>query len=320
MKRLRIFLGALTACGPATAGFAVDLDGRYAAYDPVPGIEGTLKSEGSDTLANLMALWSEGYLSKYPKVRMEIAGTESADAPPALIRGKAQFGPMARAMTSAERDSFEEKFGYKPTQLRVALETLAVFVNKENPLTCLSFGQIDEIFSRSHLRGGKNAASWGDLGVKGEWATQPITAYGPPSRDSASSYFREVTMLDGDIKDSVKTQPNPWKLVQAIAADKYAIGYTRIGYRGKGVKALQLDAGDGKCVDATQANAYSGAYPVSRFLYLYVDRAPGKPLDPLRGEFLRYVLSSEGQADTSKDGFFPMPFIFAREELGKIGG
>lgn len=319
MKRLHVFIGAVTVCSTATASFAVDLDGRYAPYEPVPAVAGTLKSEGSNALGNLMALWSEGFLSKYPDVSIEVTGNDSADAAPALIRGKAQLAPMARAMNSAESDSFEDKFGYKPTQLRVALETLAVFVNKDNPVSCLSFTQLDAVFSRYHRRGGKDATTWGDVGVTGDGASQLIIAYGHPSRSSMQNYFKETVLLDGDYKDSVKVQPDPWVLVQSVAADRYAIGFARIGYRGKGVKALQIDAGDGKCVAATQENAYSSAYPVTRFLYFYVNKNPSKLIDLLHGEFLRYVLSSEGQADTSKDGFSPMPYVFAREELRKLG-
>lgn len=319
MKRIGALLGALTVLATATSAFAIDLDSRYTPYQPVTGVSGSLKSVGSDTLNNLMALWAEAYRAKYPTVQIEIEGKGSSTAPPALIAGTSQFGPMSRPMKDAESDAFEAKYGYKPTQVKVAVDTLAVFVNKDNPVSCLSFSQIDAIFSKSHLTGAKSAETWGDVGVGGEWASKPISAFGRNSASGTYGYFKEVTMLNGDYKDTVKEQPGSSAVVQGVAADKFAIGYSGIGYKTADVKAVQVAGRDGKCVEPNQANAYTGAYPITRFLYIYVNKNPSEPLDPLRGEFLRFVLSGDGQADTSKDGYFPMPYVFAQQELAKLG-
>lgn len=319
MKRIGALLGALTVFATATSAFAIDLDSRYAPYQPVTGVSGSLKSVGSDTLNNLMALWAEGYRAKYPTVQIEIEGKGSSTAPPALIAGTSHFGPMSRPMKDAEMDSFEAKYGYKPTEVKVAVDTLAIFVHKDNPVSCLSFSQIDAIFSKSHLTGSKDAVTWGDVGVGGEWASKPISAFGRNSASGTYGYFKEVTMLNGDFKDTVKEQPGSSAVVQGVAADKFAIGYSGIGYKTADVKAVQVAGRDGKCVEPTQQNAYTGAYPVTRFLYVYVNKNPSEPLDPVRGEFLRFVLSGDGQVDTQKDGYYPMPYVFAQQELAKLG-
>jgi phosphate transport system substrate-binding protein len=319
MKRIGIFLGALAVSITATSAFAIDIDSRYQPYQPTTGVSGSLKSIGSDTLNNLMTLWSEDFRAKYPTVKIEVEGKGSSTAPPALIAGTSQMGPMSRPMKAAEIDSFEQKYGYKPTAVRVAVDTLAVFVHKDNPLTCLSLTQIDGIFSKSRLSGSPAITTWGDLGLTGEWAGKPISLFGRNSASGTYGYFKEVAMVNGDYKDTVKEQPGSSAVVQGVAADKFAMGYSGIGYKTADVKAVQVSGRDGQCQEANQKNAYTGAYPITRFLYIYVNKNPSAPLEPLRGEFFRYLLSLDGQEDTSKDGYFPMPYVFAQQELGKLG-
>lgn len=319
MKRIGAFLGALAVSLTATSVFAIDLDNRYQSYQPTTGVSGSLKSIGSDTLNNLMTLWAEGYKAQYPSVKIEIEGKGSSTAPPALIAGTSQFGPMSRPMKAAEIDSFEGKYGYKPTQVRVAVDTLAVFVHKDNPVSCLSLTQLDGIFSKSRLSGSPAIATWGQLGLTGEWASKPISLFGRNSASGTYGYFKEVAMVNGDYSDTVKEQPGSSAVVQGVAADKFAIGYSGIGYKTADVKAVQISGRDGQCYEANQQNAYHGSYPITRFLYVYVNKNPSSALDPLRGEFLRYVMSLEGQQITVKDGYFPMPYVFAQQELGKLG-
>ncbi len=319
MKRIGAFLGALAVSLTATSAFAIDLDSRYQSYQPTTGVSGSLKSIGSDTLNNLMTLWAEGYKAQYPSVKIEIEGKGSSTAPPALIAGTSQFGPMSRPMKAAEIDSFEGKYGYKPTQVRVAVDTLAVFVHKDNPVSCLSLTQIDGIFSKSRLSGSPAITTWGQLGLTGEWASKPISLFGRNSASGTYGYFKEVAMVNGDYSDSVKEQPGSSAVVQGVAADMFAIGYSGIGYKTADVKAVQIAGRDGQCYEANQQNAYHGSYPITRFLYVYVNKNPSGALDPLRGEFLRYVMSLDGQQITVKDGYFPMPYVFAQQELGKLG-
>jgi phosphate transport system substrate-binding protein len=313
---------ALMVClGAANPARAVDVDPKLIVYKPVSGVSGNLKSIGSDTLNNLMALWAEGFKSAYPNVKIEIEGKGSTTAPPALISGTAHFGPMSRPMKSKEVDGFEKKYGYKPTAVRTAVDALAVFVHKDNPIKCLSMQQVDAIFSKTRKGGiDKDIATWGDAGLTGEWASKPISLYGRNSASGTYGYFKEEALFKGDYKDSVKEQPGSSTVVQGVASDKYAIGYSGIGYKTADVRAVPLAKKTGdKCFEAGAENAYAGTYPLARFLYVYVNKNPNQGLDPLRREFVRYVLSKEGQLATVKDGYFPVSKHLVDQDLKTLG-
>jgi phosphate transport system substrate-binding protein len=304
----------------AAPSLALEVDSKIQPYGKVSGVSGSIKSVGSDTLNNLMTLWSEGYRAAYPAVRIEIEGKGSSTAPPALIQGTSHFGPMSRAMKSKESDAFEKKFGYKPSRVRVAVDALAVFVNKDNPIQCLSMQQLDAIFSKTRKGGAdKDLRTWGDLGVKGEWASKPISLYGRNSASGTYGYFESKALFKGDYKDSVKEQPGSSAVVQGVASDKYAIGYSGVGYKTADVRTVPLAGDDGACYDANAENAYSGDYPLARFLFIYVNKNPNVDLDPLRGEFIKYVFSKEGQTAVIKDGYFPVSKALAVEDLSGIG-
>ncbi|MDZ4739765.1 MAG: phosphate ABC transporter substrate-binding protein PstS family protein [Alphaproteobacteria bacterium] len=303
----------------STALSADAVDSRFKDYQSTSGVSGTLKSIGSDSLNNLMTLWAEDFKKIYPGVKIEIEGKGSSTAPPALIAGTAQFGPMSRAMRPAEKDQFEAKYGYKPTEVRVAVDALAVFVHKDNPLKCLSLGQLDGIFSVTRNTGSPDIKTWDQLGVAGEYAGKAISLFGRNSASGTYAYFKEVGLANGDYKGTVKEQPGSSAVVQGIASDKFAVGYSGIGYKTADVKAIAISGRDGQCNEPSQANAYSGKYPISRFLYVYLNKNPTAALDPLRGEFLKFVLSKNGQAGTTKDGYFPMPYVFATEDRSKLG-
>jgi phosphate transport system substrate-binding protein len=318
MKRPAFLTLALLAA-PALA--QVGVDPAFTAYKSVSGVSGSLKSIGSDSLNNLMTLWSEGFRAQYPSVKIEIEGKGSSTAPPALIEGTAQFGPMSRPMKGAETDAFEKKFGYKPSEFRVAVDALAVFVHKDNPIECLTLPQLDAIFSKTR-KGGSAAEirSWGEAGLTGAWATQPISLYGRNSASGTYGYFKEVALFDGDYKDSVKEQPGSSTVVQGVASDRFGIGYSGVGYKTADVRAVPLAAAAGEtCFEADAENAYSGDYPISRFLYIYLNKAPNAALDPLRAEFVRFVYSRQGQEGVVKDGYFPVPAAIAAEDRAKLG-
>jgi len=283
-------------------------------------VSGNISSVGSDSLNNVMTLWAETFSKFYPNAKVQIEGKGSSTAPPALIAGTAQLGPMSRAMKGTEIDQFEKKYGYKPTQIRTSVDALGVFVNKDNPIKCLTIPQADAIFSKSRRQGYKeDVMTWGQLGLTGEWAAKPISLYGRNSASGTYGYFKEHTLKNGDYKDTVKEQPGSASVVQGVTVDRFAIGYSGIGYSTAGVRAVPLAEKEGaQCYEADPDNAYSGNYPLSRFLYVYVNRAPGKPLDPLTREFMKLVLSREGQEVVVKDGYYPIPATIAKEELGKI--
>ncbi len=286
-------------------------------YQKTSGVSGNINSIGSDTMNNLMALWGEAFQKMYPNARIQIEGKGSSTAPPALISGTAQFGPMSRTMRATEIDQFESKFGYKPTEIRTAYDALAIYVNKDNPLEKITLAQADAVFSKSRRRGGKNVATWGDLALTGDWAARPISLYGRNSASGTYGFFKEHTLKNGDYRDQVKEQPGSASVVQGVTEDRFGIGYSGIGYRTSGVKVLALAE-----TDAFSSGSYedvkSGKYPLSRFLYVYINKAPGKPLEPLVKEYVKLILSRQGQEVVLKDGYLPLPASIVKEELAKL--
>jgi phosphate transport system substrate-binding protein len=323
--KTRIVMAAAMAAAVVVSGVVmargqVQLDPGLQPYKTVSGVSGNLSSVGSDTLNNLMTHWAETFSRFYPNAKVQIEGKGSSTAPPALIAGTAQLGPMSREMKGTEIDQFEKKFGYKPTAIRTSVDALAVFVNKDNPIKCLSMSQVDALFSKSRRAGSKeDITTWGQLGLTGEWASKPVSLYGRNSASGTYGFFKEHVMKNGDYKDTVKEQPGSAAVVQGVTVDRYAAGYSGIGYATAGVKAVPLSEKDGgKCVEAMADNAYSGAYPMARFLFVYINKAPGKALDPLSREFVKVIVSKEGQEGVIKDGYFPIPATIAKEELSKI--
>lgn len=328
MKRTSLFALAATLA-PLIAFLAVahpaplsaqpaQVDAAIAPYAKASGISGNLSSIGSDTLNNLMTFWAEGFGKQYPNVRIQIEGKGSSTAPPALISGTAQLGPMSRPMKAEEIDAFEKKYGYKPSVVRVAVDGLAVYVSKDNPLERLTLQQVDAVFSKTRKRGGRDARTWGDLGLSGDWAGKPISIYGRNSASGTYGYFKEIALAKGDFKDTVKEQPGSASVVQGVTEDRLGIGYSGIGYSTSGVKPLALaEKGDAYFTTKSE-DVLSGKYPISRYLYVYYNAAPGKPLDPLVREFLRFVEAREGQEIVVKDGYLPIPAKVAAEELAKL--
>jgi len=320
MKKKLVAAALLMAGAWIAPAQPVKVDPKIAPYKPVSGVSGNLSSVGSDTLNNVMTLWAEKYNKFYPNVKIQIEGKGSTTAPPALIAGTAQLGPMSREMKGSEVDAFEKKFNHKPTQIRVAVDALAVFVNKDNPVACLSLPQVDAAFSKSRRGGYKqDVKNWGQLGLTGEWASRPISLFGRNSASGTYGFFKEHVLKNGDYRDEVKEQPGSASVVQGVTVDRYAMGYSGIGYATAGVKAVPLKATDkDPCHNAVPEEAYSGKYPLARFLYVYVNRTPAKPLDPLVHEFLEMLLSKEGQEVVVKDGYFPLPAAVVEQELAKL--
>jgi len=320
----RLLAGAVTALAlgsraPVWAQAQIQVDPGLKPYGKVEGVAGNLNSIGSDTLNNLMTFWAEGFRKAYPNVNIGVEGKGSGTAPPALIAGTAQLGPMSRAMKASEITEFEGTYGYKPTQVTVALDSLAVFVHRDNPLPSLSLAQVDAIFSKTCKRGGTPIVTWAGAGVTAaDWASRPISLYGRNSASGTYGFFKEHVLAKGDFRDTVKEQPGSSSVVMGITEDRNGIGYSGIGYRTSGVKALPIVGEDGVAYEPSAENVKSGKYPIWRPLYVYVARKPGKPMDPLTQEFLRFVLSKEGQETVVKDGFYPLSAEQAAEQLRRL--
>jgi phosphate transport system substrate-binding protein len=322
MKRAVLMVAGLLAATTLkiSAGQVLKVDAAIPSYQKASGVSGNLSSIGSDSMNNLMTLWAETFRKYYPNVKVQVEGKGSSTAPPALIT--AQFGPMSRTMRSTEIDQFDQKHGYKPTEIRTSYDALSVFVHKDNPIKQLSLAEVEAIFGKSRRRGHKaNITTWGQLGLTGDWANKPIGLYGRNSASGTYGFFKEHVLKNGDYKDTVKEQPGSASVVQGITEDRYAIGYSGTGYRTSGVRAVPLaESPNGPYFEGTYEEVTSGKYPLSRFLYLYVNKAPGKPLDPLPLEFLKLVLSKEGQEVVVKDGYMPLTPAIVKEELGKVTG
>lgn len=318
--------GPLTAVALAlalggTTARAEGVDPAIPDYQKVSGISGNLSSVGSDTLANLVTLWAESYKRQYPNLNIQIQAAGSSTAPPALTEGTASIGPMSRKMKDAELQAFEQRFGYQPTAVPVAIDALAIFVNKDNPLRQLTLEQVDAIFSSTRLCGGpREIKTWGDLGLTGDWAKRPIQRFGRNAVSGTYGYFKEAALCRGDFRANVNEQPGSASVVQAISQSLGGIGYSGIGYQTASVHTLALARqGTTDYVEDNQENTLSGRYPLARYLYVYVNKAPNRPLNPLEGEFLRLILSRNGQEAVVKDGYIPLPAPVVQQALKTLG-
>ena len=317
LKKLAVAAAFVGAISLAKAE-AAKLDPNLPDYTPVSGISGKLTSIGSDTLNNLMTFWAENFQKIYPNVKIEVEGKGSSTAPPALISGTAQLGPMSRKMKAEEIDAFEKKYGYKPRLIGVAVDALAVYVNKDNPIKALTLQQVDAIFSSTRKRGGADPKSWGDLGLTGDWANKPLSLYGRNSASGTYGFFKELALKNGDYKNAVKEQPGSASVVQGVEKELGGVGYSGIGYVTSGVRAVPIVDKAGP-IEANQENAESFKYPISRYLYVYINANPSTGVDPVVKEFIRYVLSKQGQGDTIKDGYYPLPAKKAADFLESSG-
>jgi len=307
----------LFASGSASA---VSVDEGVPEYKAVSGISGNLSSVGSDTLANLMTLWAETFKRSYPNVNIQIQAAGSSTAPPALTEATSNFGPMSRKMKAKEIAAFEDRYGYKPTAIPVAIDALAVYVNKDNPIKGMAIPDVDAVFSSTRKCGGsKDITKWGELGLTGNWKDRDIQIYGRNSVSGTYGYFKKKALCKGDYKNNVNEQPGSASVVQSVSSSVNGIGYSGIGYKTSGVRAVPLTkkAGD-DFVEATPDNAVSGKYPLSRFLYVYVNKKPNKELAPLEKEFIKLILSRQGQEVVIKDGYIPLPEKVVEKYLGEI--
>ncbi|GIU42513.1 PstS family phosphate ABC transporter substrate-binding protein [Shewanella algidipiscicola] len=319
--KLKQLVGAvsLTAASVFSVTSMAAIDPSLPTYEKSSGVSGNLSSVGSDTLANMMTLWAEEYKEMYPNVNIQIQAAGSSTAPPALTEGTSQFGPMSRKMKPNEIEAFEKHYGYQPTEIRVAIDALAVFVHKDNPIKGLSIEQIDGIFSATHKCGGNDVQRWSDVGLGGDWAAKDVQLYGRNSVSGTYGYFKKKALCKGDFKANVNEQPGSASVVQSVSQSLNAIGYSGIGYKTAGVKAVAIAKKGDDYIEATAANAADGSYPLSRYLYVYVNKHPNKDLAPLEREFLRFILSKQGQKTVEKDGYVPLPLSVTAKDLEKAG-
>lgn len=319
-KRLLLITSLAAGMFVGSAQAEIAVDAKLPEYKAVSGVAGNLSSVGSDTLANLMTFWAEEYKRQYPNVNIQIQAAGSSTAPPALTEGTSNLGPMSRKMKDNEIEAFEKKFGYKPLGIRVAIDALAVYVHKDNPIKSMTMQQVDAIFSATRKCGAaEDLTSWGQLGLTGSWEKRPIQLYGRNSVSGTYGYFKEHALCKGDFRNNVNEQPGSASVVQSVTSSINGIGYSGIGYKTSGVKAVSLSKKAGvDPIEATAENAIEDTYPLSRYLYVYVNKHPNKAVPPLEAEFIRMVLSKVGQQVVVKDGYIPLPARVVEKELAKL--
>jgi phosphate transport system substrate-binding protein len=321
MNAMKIIKGlALAGSMVCVAAVQAAVDPKLPEYKVATGVSGNVNSVGSDTLNNLMTLWAEDFKKCYPNVNIQLQGAGSSTAPPALTDGTANFGPMSRAMKAEEIQSFEAKHGYKPTAVPVAIDVLAVYVNKDNPLKGMSIAQVDAIFSATRKCGApKDITLWGELGLTGSWANRDMTIYSRNAVSGTYGYFKEEALCKGDFKASINEQPGSASVVQGISESINGIGYSGIGYITSGVRALPLAKKEGQpFVTAEASHALDGTYPLARVLYVYINKHPNRPLDTMQLEFLKMVLSKQGQETVERDGYIPLPSAMAAKAMAEL--
>lgn len=324
-KQLRATALAMTMASASllslNAAAATKVDADLPVYQKASGISGNLSSVGSDTLANLMTLWAEGFKRFYPNVNIQIQAAGSSTAPPALTEGTSNIGPMSRKMKDKELAAFEARYGYKPTAIPVAIDALAVYVHKDNPIKGMSIQDVDAIFSSTRKCGGAvDINTWGKTGLTGAWVNRDVQLFGRNSVSGTYGYFKKKSLCKGDFKNTVNEQPGSASVVQSVATSINGIGYSGIGYKTSSVRAVALSKKPGQApIAATPDNAVTGAYPLSRYLYVYVNKAPNKPLAPLDREFIKLVLSKAGQEVVVKDGYIPLPAKVVAKQMTKLG-
>lgn len=306
---------SLSLLSPAQA-----FDAPLEDYHKVPGVSGNLLSVGSDTLAGMTTLWVEEFKSLYPNINAQVQASGSSTAPPALTEQTAQFGPMSRPMRLRELEAFERAHGYKPTALRVAIDAIGIFVHQDNPVKGLNFQQLDAIFSATLRCGARDfAGNWAELGIDAEWAKRNIQLFGRNSVSGTYGYFKKNALCGGDFKNRVNEQPGSASVVQSVASTISGIGYSGVGYRVAGVRLVPIAKEGTDYIQPTRQNIVTGVYPLSRYLYVYVNKHPNRPLSPIEAEFIRFIYSAQGQALVEKDGYVSITREFARNELSKIG-
>ncbi|MGJ8681276.1 PstS family phosphate ABC transporter substrate-binding protein [Paraglaciecola sp.] len=280
------------------------------------GASKNIVSFGSDTLANLMHFWSKEFHVQYPKIGFELHSEGSTTAVKMLFNNQADLGPMSRLMTSHEVSTFKQKFGYRPTPVKVAMDALVMYVNRDNPLDNISLAQIDRMFSatqKCHFQ--PSIDSWQQLGLTGKWKNHPIELIGRNKISGTYGFFKRKALCNGEFKPNVSLQPGSTSLIQVISHTKFAIGFSGLGFKTSGVKALPLLSNDGEIVPSTAANVQNQTYPLARFLYIYINWPQSNPIPSKIQNFLRLVLSEKGQKVVTQDGYIPLSKSVRKEQL-----
>ncbi len=284
-------------------------------------LTGTLSSTGSDTLHNMMMLWRREFVARHPQLNLQIQSSGSATAPVALVEGTANLGPMSRPMLMAEQARFRRRFGYEAYAVPVALDMLAIYVHQDNPLQAISMAELAAVYAQNRRCAGHPAVNhWGDLGLTGVWQTRSIAAYGRNPASGTYAFFRQKALCNDDFRQKVGQLPGAAAVVRAVSLSINGLGYSGVGQQIAGVKMLAVSATpEGPALYPTAEHALSGAYPLARVLYIYLNKAPQQPLPAAEREFIRFILSPYGQQLLQSDGLIPIPAALNQHVSQELG-
>lgn len=325
LSTVRIVACILLLSGLSTAsaqGADVPANDESAVMPAVtPVLTGTLSSTGSDTLHNMMMLWRREFTTKHPQLNIQIQSSGSATAPVALLEGTASFGPMSRPMIAAEQQRFRKRFGYDAYAVPVALDMLALYVHQDNPIQHISMTELERIYAQNRRCSYQSAiTAWGELGLSGAWQQRPIVIYGRNPASGTYAFFRQRTLCNDDFKNKVQQLPGAAAVVRAVSLSVNGLGYSGFGQQIAGVKMLAVSKDQNSAALLPSAeHALSGAYPLARLLYIYVNKAPDQPLPPVEREFMRFILSAEGQNLLLNDGLVPIPEALVQQISQELG-
>jgi len=311
-------LSVITGVGmpeTATAQLKPTIDSQIQAYVRGNPINGTLTVTGSDTMKLLTQRWESKLREFYPDFAIQVQGLGSETGPPALLEGKAQIAALSRKMTSAEIALFTKRYGYEPTEVPVAADALAVFVHRDNPIVGLTLQDLDAIFCKERRRGADQPiANWGQLGLTDEWSQAGIHLHGRNASSGTATFFKEHVCQSGEFHQAMRQAPGAATVVVEVMKDRYAAGFSGIGYRTSMVRPIALSERKGSAfIEPNFETVIKGAYPLRRHLYLYVNKPPKSALPAIVSEFVKFAMSQEGQQIVVKEGFFPLP----AEELNR---
>ncbi len=297
---------------------SIKVDGNLPSYKPTTGVSGQVNVVGSDTLSPIVNLWFSGFQKLHPNVTVKSTAEGSTAGVLALLEGESLVASMSREMSKSEMVAFQGKFGYPPTRLVIGLDALVVFVHSTNPIPSLSLEQLDAIYSTTRKQGGKDPiTSWGALGLSGDWANRRITLCGRDENSGARGFFRDKVLLKGDFRPGVANLDEASSIIEAVSLSPSAIGYASLADVSSLVRAVPIVTASGTKALPSADTILKSDYPLTYFLYLYVNKAPGKPLPPAVFSFLTYALSKEGQSSVAVTQI-PIPADVSRSMWNKL--
>lgn len=302
-------IGLFVAPSVSNAQLKPIVDPQIQSYAKASGVSGGLTVAGSEMMKALSHRWESKLREFYPGLAIQIQGIGSETGPPALLEGKAQIAAMSRQLTKKEIEEFTTRYGYEPTEVPVAADALSVFVHRDNPISGMTLPELDAVFCKEHRRGlNEDRISWSQFGLSGEWSDASITLIGRNKVSGTATFFREQACGNGDFKERMKTEAGSASVVMGIKKDRYAIGFSGIGYRTSSVRPIPLAMAKGKpFVEPTFETVTDGTYPLRRHLFLYVNKSPKEAISPAVMEFVKFAVSFEGQQAVIQEGFFPLP-------------